>query len=458
MSLSSKGRSRAYAAAALALTALSTACNKDKLLQVTDPDLLNVADYKTPAAANALRYGVISLFNSSFDGGGDAFTVITGNMSDELLSSDTFDTRLTINARKSDEINSDMESTYRSVQKARTNAEAAIDILKTSQPTPTFNRGQLYMYLGYSEVMLAEGWCSGVPLSKEDGTTTTFGDPLTTDSLFKIAVVHFDSALALADTSKDVQYSAAIGKGRALLSLRQYAAAATAVAAVPQSYKLVAQHSPQSTNNGMWSATTNGNTRYRLSTLEGDPPAGGTVPNGLPFLQTPNDPRVLWAPSTRAGFSGAFTKQPNLLAPKYGRYDDGIVANGIEAKLIGIENQLQDPANDAAVFAALNSLRASGPPVVTAMPASAMPATHDGVISLFFAERAYWLYLTGHRLGDLRRLIRNYHRPVESVFPTGNLTPPLSGTYGTSTSLRVPFGEKNNPKFTGCLDNDTDKP
>ena len=115
MSLSSKARFRAYGAAALALTAVSTACNKDKLLQVTDPDLLNVADYQTPAAANALRYGVISLFNSAFDGGGDAFTVITGNMSDELLSSDTFDTRLTINARKSDEINSDMEGSYRSV-------------------------------------------------------------------------------------------------------------------------------------------------------------------------------------------------------------------------------------------------------------------------------------------------------------------------------------------------------
>jgi hypothetical protein len=295
-----------------------------------------------------------------------------------------------------------------------------------------------------------------VPLSKEDGVTTTFGDPLTVDSLFKIAVVHFDSALALADTSKDVQNGAAIGKGRALLSLSQYAAAAAAVANVPQSYKLVSSHSPQSSSNGMWSSTTNGNTRYRLSTLEGDPPAGGTAPNGLPFLQTPNDPRMLWAPSTRAGFSGAFSKQPNLL--KYARYDDGIVANGIEAKLIGIENQLQDPANDLAVFNALNALRASGPPVVAAMPVTAMPTTHDGMITLFFTERAYWLWLTGHRLGDLRRLVRNYHRATESVFPTGKLTPPLSGTYGTSTSLHIPFGEKNNPKYTGCLDNGTDKP
>jgi hypothetical protein len=449
MSLSSKGRARAYAGAALALTALSSACNKDKMLQVTDPDLLNIGDYNTPAGADPLRYGVMSLFTSAFDGGTDAFTVITGNMSDELLSSDTFDTRLTINARKSDEINSDMESTYRSVQRVRSQAETAIATITKTAPTPTFNRGQLYMYLGYSEVMLGEGWCAGVPFSSEDGATTTYGAQLPIDSVFKIAVVHFDSALALADTNTSVKYGASIGKGRALLSLAQYTAAAAAVAGVPQSYKLVSSHDANTSSNGMWSATTNGNTRYRLSTNEGT--------NGLPFLQTPADPRVPWAASTRQGFSGAFLNEPNNL--KFGRYDDGVVANGIEAKLIGIEATLQGntQASRQAVYDALNALRASGPPVVPQMTTGA-PTTQDDAIKLFFKERAYWLWLTGHRLGDLRRLVRNYGYDPEAVFPTGNLTPPLSGTYGTSTSIHIPYGEKNNPNYQGCLDNGTDKP
>ena len=57
------------------------------------------------------------------------------------------------------------------------------------------------------------------------------------------------------------------------------------------------------------------------------------------------------------------------------------------------------------------------------MPASAMPATHDGVITLFFTERAYWLYLTGHRLGDLRRLVRDYRSPHGERLPDGQPHP-----------------------------------
>ena len=35
------------------------------------------------------------------------------------------------------------------------------------------------------------------------------------------------------------------------------------------------------------------------------------------------------------------------------------------------------------------------------------PGTPDGRVDLLFHERAFWLYLTGHRQGDLRRLIRD---------------------------------------------------
>ncbi|HEY7394309.1 MAG TPA: hypothetical protein VH559_05675 [Gemmatimonadaceae bacterium] len=142
---------------------------------------------------------------------------------------------------------------------------------------------------------------------------------------------------------------------------------------------------------------------------------------------------------------------PNSL--KFGQYTDGIVADGIEAALIRLEARLQGntQADRDAVYAGLNALRASGPPVVPAMTTGA-PATQDAAIDLFFKERAYWLWLTGHRLGDLRRLVRNYGHGVESVFPTGTLTSPLIGTYGTSTSVTVPFSERNNPNFKGCLE------
>jgi hypothetical protein len=185
--------------------------------------------------------------------------------------------------------------------------------------------------------------------------------------------------------------------------------------------------------------------------------------NGLPFLgQTPvQDPRIDWSTSTRNGFSSQFSQQPNQA--KFGQYIDGAIATGAEARLIELESQLQAGTQEArdAVFAALNTLRTGGAAiggakqtaliVVPAMTGTA-PTTQDAAIDLLYKERAYWLWLTGHRLGDLRRLVRVYNRDPETVFPTGALTPPLDGTYGTSTAVTIPFGERNNPNFHGCLD------
>ena len=88
------------------------------------------------------------------------------------------------------------------------------------------------------------------------------------------------------------------------------------------------------------------------------------------------------------------------------------------------------------------------------------PTTQSAAVDQYFQERAYWTWLTGHRLGDMRRLVRQYGRDAETVFPTGlvansgtpSITQNLSGSYGTATSMIVPFSERNNPNYKGCLD------
>jgi hypothetical protein len=455
MSFSSKARSRVCVAAGLALSLTAAGCKKDSLLQVTDPDILNIGDYTTPAGATPLRIGVIANFTSAFDGGTDSYITMSGNLADELLASDTFDGRLTINARKSAETNSEMEGVYRAMQRARTAAARAAAIIATTAPTPLANRGELYMLLAYSELLLGEGWCSGVPFSSEDGVTTTFGEPLTTDAMFQLAVAHFDTALSLAETNARVLNGSKIGKGRALLNLGKFTEAAAAVNGVANNFVLATSHSSNSNTNGAWSGSTSGASRYRLVTSEGK--------NGLPFLgQTAaQDPRIDWSPSTRNGFSSQFSQQPNQA--KFGQYIDGAITTGAEARFIELEAQLQAGTQSArdAVFAGLNTLRTSGAAIggakgtalitVAAMSGTA-PTTQDAAIDLLYKERAYWMWLTGHRLGDLRRLVRIYKRDSEAVFPTGQLTPPLDGTYGTSTAVTIPFSERNNPKFQGCLD------
>ena len=454
MSLFAKSRTRVYAITALAIAA-AAGCNKDALLDVTDPDVLSPSDYTTPGGATPLRIGVIANFTSAFDGGTDSFVTITGNLADELLASDTFDGRLTINARKSVEINTEMEAVYRAMQRARTAAARAAATLATTAPTPLFNRGELYMLLAYSELMLGEGWCSGVPFSSEDGTTISFGQPLTTEQMFQQAVAHFDTALSLAETNARVLNGSKIGKGRTLMNLGKFAEAAAAVAGIPTNFILTTSHSTNSNNNGPWSASTSGASRYRLMTNEGK--------NGLPFLgQTAaQDARINWTTSTRSGFSSQFSAQPNQ--SKFAQFTDGVISTGAEARLIDLESQLQAGTQAArdAVFAGLNSLRTGGAAIggatgttlitVAAISGSA-PTTQDAAIDLLYKERAYWMWLTGHRLGDLRRLVRVYKRDSEAVFPTGTLTSPLDGTYGASTTITVPFSERNNPNFKGCLE------
>jgi hypothetical protein len=74
----------------------------------------------------------------------------------------------------------------------------------------------------------------------------------------------------------------------------------------------------------------------------------------------------------------------------------------------------------------------------------------DDFVDLHFKERAYWLWQTGHRLGDLRRLIRDYGRDPETVFPSASYH--KGGGYGTDVNFPVPIDEENNPNFEECLD------
>ena len=81
----------------------------------------------------------------------------------------------------------------------------------------------------------------------------------------------------------------------------------------------------------------------------------------------------------------------------------------------------------------------------------AAPAGSAAAIALLFSERGRWLWLTGHRLSDLRREVRQYGLAVNAVFPNGAYFK-QGLTYGNDVNFPVPFAETNNPNFTACLD------
>jgi hypothetical protein len=162
--------------------------------------------------------------------------------------------------------------------------------------------------------------------------------------------------------------------------------------------------------------------------------------NGLDF-RSAGDPRV---PTTNLG-KGFDQTVDLVLFSKYSSLSSSIVlASGIEARLIEAEAQLKNGnPNDA--LAILNALRTT----VAGLAPLSLQATSTAQVDQLFRERAFWMFGTAHRHGDLRRLIRQYQRAPESVFPTGAYKG--GQTYGTDVNFAPDVTQMGNPNYKGCL-------
>ena len=421
---------------ALGLALGTGAC--DSILQVNDPDI--VTDAGSAAGAVALKNGVILRFNQAFDGSGDApdgFFLLGGLLADEWRSGDTFEQRNTTDFRTVQTTNSFLPTIFRSASRVRNEGQAAIDALRKYAPTPASNIGEMFALMGFAENQFGEFFCNGIPFSDIVGGAIVYGTPVSYDSAFRRAAGHADSALAFVagPDSARIKALAQVLKGRALLNRNQPAAAATAVAAVPTSFQFLSTHSVNSTDNVMWLQGVSLR-RYVMGDNEGT--------NGLNFISA-NDPRVpTYFPTLKNSFDNTLQ---NVVAPNIwvNRTDPVVIASGIEARLIEAEAALRTGDNTT-FLAKLNVARATR----TDLPALADPGTDAARVDLLFRERAFWMFSTGHRLGDLRRLIRQYGRNAETIFPTGAWF--KGGTYGTDVNFPVPFAENNNPNFIQCTD------
>jgi starch-binding outer membrane protein, SusD/RagB family len=127
-----------------------------------------------------------------------------------------------------------------------------------------------------------------------------------------------------------------------------------------------------------------------------------------------------------------------------------VLANGVEARLIEAEAALRQGDAGLPTFLALHSdLRQRvGLGALDAVAVGAMSQRERE--DLHFQERAYWLWLTSHRLGDLRRLMWDYGRHQSEIFPVGSHHR-AGAPYGEDTNIPIPFDEQNNPLAAQCL-------
>lgn len=452
------------------LLALGTAaCHT---LDVTQPDIIQPGNLVTAAALPTIRAGAIGDFTISYSGSGSTGSggtvegqiLTAGLLSDELINTETFPDRINVDRRFVEINGATMEGVFHNLSKARRSAEVAAADYRKLSPDTTKDSGlsEMLSLAGFTYLMFAENYCSGVPFStvNPDGSLT-FGQPLTTPQILDTAINRFNQALGAANALSSAPSKASfaamaeLGRARAFLDLGQFDSAAAAATLVPTTFAYSVTHDLNSTHqqNGVFNGTFTFK-RYGAANKEGV--------NGFPYISVADPRTPIYRPAGSAGlgFDGNTPQQDEL------RYIDQkasvTVATGLEARLIQAEDSLQH-GSTVGMYAVLNALRAAPPSYILAGSPAAPTAPPNAVAPMpalsatgvprdtLFAERARWLWLTGHRLSDLRRLIRQYGLAAQSVFPTGPYFK-QGLVYATDVNFPVPVDEQNNPNFVQCLD------
>lgn len=451
------------AAAVAALVFVGCTQFKDQLLEPQNPGLIDPTAVANPAAAYALKVGAVGKTRNVVDCGGNSECVweYGGSLADEFHNSDFQNSRQDVDQRTLADDNPEIEGTYQVTTQSRGYVRDAIAAVQKYIPDSTADLGEMYMSLGFLEMSLAENFCNGIPLGHTVNGVVTYGNPLTDAQVLDSASAHLDTALAInKGTSAQatfIKQASLLVKARILVDQGQYAAAAALVpsSVIPNSYSYnFATSSAKGETLGLWQIV---NSTARLSVSDSAEIVNGastTTKNALPFASA-NDPRVpvVYGPSSKPPVTSEDGLTPEYIELLYGQYDPIPMVSGIDARMIEAEAKLN--SNDiAGMMTILNALRAAPPKISNyqpaAMPALATPATQDAAVSLFFREKAFWTFARGQRLNDLRRLMRQYKRTEDQVYPTGAYF--KGGSYGHTIQLPVTTNELSNPNFHGCID------
>lgn len=423
------------AAGAMAGCSLGSLTDVPRPSNILDPDALQTYD-----GAIGMYNGALSEFNRAFFGGQQQnggsgvipgnFAMAGGILADEytLPSADDIDQR-------TDAAGVSGQYTFPIMAVAYVNSGQAIQYLKQYAPNaPKAYTARLHLNRGYLALFMSELFCSGVPLSEAaEGGKVIYGSPRTTLELQQYALAQFDTALAAfgADTGK-VALAARLGQARAYLGMKQYDKAAAEAGKVPTSFSYDATYSSNVASSAGYFQPGGVFAWASSSDNEGV--------NGLPYISS-GDPRVKFTKVTNIN-------QMDIYQPTAWRSSGNLtipVENGIDARLIEAEYLLSQ--GNATWLDKLNELRTR----VTGLAPLTDPGTPAARVDLLFRERAFWLYGTGHRQGDLRRLVRQYQRPQSDVYPKGSYKGGF--LYGTYTNIGLGIHEvEANANYKGCID------
>jgi hypothetical protein len=442
---------------------------EDQLLEPQQPGIITPEQIAAAGAtgAQALYVGALGALQGWTGGGGNTNSqnlwVYADLMTDEWKVTDTFTQRIDLDRRQIATLDAEVTGRYNTAQQSRGRYRDALNALKANLPAEPEKQAEMYFAMGFEELNVSEMFCNGIPFGETVNGDPVYTTPLTNAEGFQLAVAHLDSAITLASGTSalavKVKTAAQIAKARAQVNLGQFDAAAATVAGVSTAYQYLMTFSQPTQSNAIWTVNATANSA-RIAVGDSVTLANGVevrIRNAIPFGSL-NDPRVpivsgsSYKNIAQTGFDG----QTPWVGQRIwtARESPVVLVSGIDARLIEAEAKLQK--NDiAGMMTILNALRAGnlsiGPITVGTIAPLATPTTQAAATDLFFREKALWQFGRGTRLGDLRRLIRQYGRTEDNTFPEdGFHKTPFK--FGDDVNMPVPDAEKTNPNFKGCLD------
>jgi len=390
----------------------------DSLLEVSNPGAVDASELDDPALARTLLVGALGKFECAVT----QYALVTGIFANEFWTSSGF---RVVNAW-SQRIEAARESNggcgggrgnvgmgaYFSVHQARTEGETAYSLISgfpDNTPQKTRSLGELAAHIGYSYILLGEGFCD-VPLD---------GGPLVPKSeIWSRAEQNLNTAIqhATQAADTDIVRMATLGRARVMLNTGRFAEAAAAAAQIPEGWVRYARHS--TTGGGLRENRVWGVNNFAEEISVTTAYRGLTV-NGVP------DTRVR---VQDMGKRGRDNETPLWIQLKYPAADSNTpIASWHEAQLI-----IAESLGGQEAVQAINRLRtAAGLPLFQSTDAQQI---RDQVIE----ERRRQLFAEGHRLGDMLRLGLPFPGPLDHQ----------GATYGPLRCMPIPDSELNsNPNL-----------
>jgi len=445
----------------------SLSCAPASLVEMDTPStVVDPSVIATRSGALQLYRQAVGVFSIAYGGSGVEETfgghvLISGLFADEMM----YGTSWGLVAWGVDErILEDFSRVNGIYQRSRVAAQQGREALRRYYPDGSQAlQGRLQSLEAYMILFMAEVYCSGVPLTQVPlvgSPTLTRG--FSTSELFEHALVRFDSAIALSVDSTRFVHLARVGKARTLLNLGRFEEARAVARTVPQDFRYEVEY---------------GLPEFQLNPI-------GRDARVVQIVDRKGENGLIWSPDPRV----AVRVLPDIpggmrVTAKYSRTSAGTLdptisapatpirlADGLEARLIEAEADLA--LGQASWLSILQGLRtacigtAPCAPLPelssTNLPADALidPGTPEERLNLLMQERAMWLFATGHRQGDLRRMVKLYHRSAAALWPKGAYTHPgLPSDYSPVSTSGIPYGDRyvfdygpdgDNPLYKGC--------